>query len=169
MSLSFHKVHPEYTFWTSLILNIGNSDFGFVSYFVLRIFWVFSPRNGRTLPGPPIESVGLDQTNGWCATITSYQADDHCCRMACLILDRASGESVTEDSNCAKCVLWTWDTLAKRSNCRRNREQNLHMSRCILIPIRLKNGSLRSRDSETMYVTSLQLNIQWFIGNLLQP
>jgi hypothetical protein len=56
--------HPNF-------LNIGNSDFGFlpaaagefrISNFVLRIFYVFSRRNGRTFPGPPLEAVGLDHT-----------------------------------------------------------------------------------------------------------
>ena len=36
MSLSFHILAHGYTFRTPVILSIGNSDFGFVSYFVFR-------------------------------------------------------------------------------------------------------------------------------------
>jgi hypothetical protein len=58
MSISFHRVAHGYTLGTSLVLNIGNSDFGFVSDFVLRVFWVFFPGIGRILQGLPLEVVG---------------------------------------------------------------------------------------------------------------
>ena len=37
MSLSFHKIAHRKNLETFLFLNIGNSDFGFVSYLEIRI------------------------------------------------------------------------------------------------------------------------------------
>ncbi len=42
-----------------LTLGIRILDLFRISNFVLRIFWVFSPRSGRTYPGPPPEAAGL--------------------------------------------------------------------------------------------------------------
>jgi hypothetical protein len=59
VSIPFHGIALGYTFGTSLILNIGNSDFGFVSYFEFRasnFLGIFSPcrdftvNNGQSQP-----------------------------------------------------------------------------------------------------------------------
>ncbi len=65
MGINFHRIVHVYIIRISQILNIGNSDFGFVSYFEFRAsnFWVFSPRIGRTYPDPPPEAVGLNTIN----------------------------------------------------------------------------------------------------------
>ena len=49
-----------------LVLNIGDSYFEFVSYFVFRasnFVQLFSPRNGKTYPGLSLKAMGLTKTN----------------------------------------------------------------------------------------------------------
>jgi hypothetical protein len=60
MSLSFHRVDYRNTLRTFLFLNIGNSDFGFVSDFEFRASNFF----GCFLPGS-IESIRVYHQRRW--------------------------------------------------------------------------------------------------------